>query len=114
MDFALDESQRDLQAWARRLAEDEPRPYAARWDEEEGFSERSLDAMASSGLLGLTVPTTSGRQGAGVLEACLVLEGFARGWLASAVVAQMFLNGPPRAIATLSPRLRAMPTGASR
>ena len=101
MDLELSQPQRDLQATAQRLAEDELRPHAARWDEQEEFPERSLEAMAGSGLLGLTVPTAFGGQGAGVLEACLVLEEFARGCLASAVVAQMFLNGPPRAIATL-------------
>lgn len=97
--FELSPAQEVLRATARDLADNELRPHAARWDEEETFPERSLTAMQRSGLLGLTVPTAYGGRGLGVLEACLVLEELARGCMASALIAQMFLNGPPRALA---------------
>ncbi|MEA2382909.1 MAG: hypothetical protein QOH72_2880 [Solirubrobacteraceae bacterium] len=99
--FALSPGQEALRERARRLAAEELRPHAARWDAEEVFPERSLEAMRRSGLLGLTVPRRYGGEGLGTFEACLVLEELARGCMASAMVAQMFLNGPPRALAVL-------------
>lgn len=101
MDFELTTQQQALRDRARALSDVELRPHAARWDEEEIFPERSFEAMADAGLLGLTVPPEYGGQGLGVLEACIVLEELAHGCLASAMIAQMFLNGPPRALATL-------------
>jgi alkylation response protein AidB-like acyl-CoA dehydrogenase len=99
--FELTAEQVDLRDRARRLAEVELRPHAAHWDEAEVFPERSYEALRESGLLALTVPTEYGGHGSGFLEACIVLEELARGCMASALVAQMFLNGPPRAIARL-------------
>lgn len=100
MDMTLTAEQDALREEARGVAA-QLAPDAARWDDEERFPESSLTTMADSGLLGATVPVEHGGGGMGVFEACLVLEELARGCLASAVVAQMFLNGPPRAIATL-------------
>jgi alkylation response protein AidB-like acyl-CoA dehydrogenase len=100
MDFTLTAVQEALRDRARALA-DELRPAAARWDAEEVFPEPSFAALQASGLLGTTVPEAHGGAGHGVLEACLILEELARGCLSSALVAQMFLNGPPRAIARL-------------
>jgi alkylation response protein AidB-like acyl-CoA dehydrogenase len=99
--FDLSAGQAALRERARRVAEDELRPNAARWDDEEVFPEASLEALRRSGLLALTVPAQYGGDGAGTFEACLVLEELARGCMASAMVAQMFLNGPPRALAVL-------------
>jgi alkylation response protein AidB-like acyl-CoA dehydrogenase len=99
--FALSEEQEALRERARRLAEEELRPHAARWDAEEAFPEPSLEALRRSGLLGLTVPARYGGDGLGTFEACLVLEELARGCMATAMIAQMFLNGPPRALAVL-------------
>ncbi|MDP9459133.1 MAG: acyl-CoA/acyl-ACP dehydrogenase [Actinomycetota bacterium] len=98
--FELTEEQRELQSLAREVAA-AVRPQAAHWDEQETFPESSLDALCSSGLLGLTVPVEHGGRGQGVFEACLVLEELAGGCMATAIVAQMFLNGPPRALAVL-------------
>jgi alkylation response protein AidB-like acyl-CoA dehydrogenase len=99
--FELTAEQAELRDRARRLAEEELRPSAARWDAEEAFPELSLDAMRQAGLLGLTVPERYGGGGLGTFEACVVLEELARGCMASAIVAQMFLNGPPRALAVV-------------
>ena len=98
--FDLDDEHRDLQERARRVA-DAVRPMARHWDEAETFPETSLDALRSSGLLALTVPVEHGGHGKGVFEACLVLEEIAAGCMATAIVAQMFLNGPPRALAVV-------------
>ncbi|MCZ2857846.1 acyl-CoA dehydrogenase family protein [Blastococcus sp. VKM Ac-2987] len=109
--FELDDEQRELQGLAREVAA-AVRPQARRWDEEESFPETSLDVLRSSGLLGLTVPVEHGGRGKGVFEACLVLEEIAAGCMATAIVAQMFLNGPPRALAvvgTAEQRERLLP-----
>jgi alkylation response protein AidB-like acyl-CoA dehydrogenase len=76
-------------------------PEAARGDREETFPEPSFARIRDAGLLGLTVPVAYGGDGLGVREACVVLEELAVGCMSSAMVAQLYLNGPPRAIATL-------------
>lgn len=97
----LTDEQRELQRTARALAETELRPHAGHWDETEEFPERSWELLHSAGLLGLTMPAEYGGRGAGVLDACVVLEEIARGCLASAMALQMNVNGPPRAILKL-------------
>jgi alkylation response protein AidB-like acyl-CoA dehydrogenase len=76
-------------------------PEAARWDEEEIFPESSFARLRDAGLFGLTVPKELGGEGRGVLEACIVLEELAATCLSSALIVQMYVNGPARAIATL-------------
>ena len=76
-------------------------PDAAGWDEQEVFPEPSWERMRANGLLGLTVPVEYGGEGRGVLEACVVLEELAATCMSSAMVAQMYLNGPPRAVLAL-------------
>lgn len=95
----LSSTDEELRGRARRFAADELLPHAAGWDEREEFPERSYQAMRREGFVGLTVPEEHGGQGRGVLEACLVLEEFARACLASAMTLQMNVNGPPRFIA---------------
>lgn len=91
--------QAELRRRARELAERELAPYAARWDENEEFPERSYQKLREHGLVGLTVAEEYGGRGLGVFEACLVLEEVARGCMASAMTLQMNLNGPPRVVA---------------
>lgn len=74
---------------------------ARRWDDEEVFPESSWIRMRDAGLLGLTVPKQYGGEGLGVLEACIVLEELSVTCMSSAMVAQMYLNGPPRAVLAL-------------
>ncbi|MFY9487422.1 MAG: acyl-CoA dehydrogenase family protein, partial [Solirubrobacterales bacterium] len=76
-------------------------PDAARWDREEIFAEASWERMRDAGLLGLTVPSQYGGEGRGVLDACVVLEELAVTCMSSAMAAQMYLNGPPRAVLAL-------------
>ncbi|WP_354700899.1 Acryloyl-CoA reductase (NADH) [Paraconexibacter sp. AEG42_29] len=89
---------------------------AARWDDEERFPESSLDALRAAGLTGLTVPLEHGGEGLGVGDACAVLEELATACVSSAMVAQLYLNGPPRALATLgtaAQRARYLPGAVS-
>lgn len=93
--------QDELRRRARRVAEEELAPYAAGWDAEERFPDRSWRAMGENGLIGLCTPTEYGGGGHGVAEACVVLEELARGCVASAQLLQLNLNGPGRVIARL-------------
>jgi len=91
-------------------------PDAARWDREEAFPEPSWARMRDAGLLGLTVPVAFGGEGLGVVAACAVLEELATACMSSAMVAQLYLNGPPRAIDVLGTdeqRARFLPGAAS-
>src|SRR5439155_3842059 len=99
VDFTLTDEQRELRRATRDLAEKEFRPRAARWDENEEFPTENLEILARQALLGLAVPEKYGGLGLGDIESALVLEQIARVCLSTAVVCQLFLNGPPRAIA---------------
>jgi len=99
VDLTLTDEQRSLRLATRELAEKEFRPRAARWDENEEFPSENLEILARQGLAGLAVPEKYGGLGLGDLESALVLEQIARVCLSTAVVCQLFLNGPPRAIA---------------
>src|SRR5919108_4695928 len=99
MDLTLSDEQEALRAAAAELADREFRPRASRWDENEEFPEENWKILADAGLCGLTVPETFGGLGLGDLEAGIVLEEIARACLSTAVLLQLFLNGPPRGIA---------------
>jgi len=95
----LTETQEALRAQAQELTEREFRPRAQRWDENEEFPEENWKILADQGLCGLTVPESYGGLGQGDFEGVLVLEEIARHCLTTAVLLQLFLNGPPRGIA---------------
>lgn len=97
----LTAEQRGLVETARDLADRELRPWAATWDEEERFPQRSYELLRESGLLGACVPEAYGGRGGSVLEGCLIVEQLARACVASAMIAQAFLNGPWRAVHVL-------------
>lgn len=95
----LDQEQANLFERARKLAVLELAPRAAQVDRDAAFPFHSLQAFASEGLTGMTVPKAYGGRGMGVLEACLALEGVAYGCMASAMALQLNVNGPSRVIA---------------
>jgi alkylation response protein AidB-like acyl-CoA dehydrogenase len=97
----LTPDQRELVERARRVADEELRPWASHWDENEEFPLRSYEILRESGLLGTCVPAEFGGGGRTVFEGCLIVEQLARACVASAMVAQAFLNGPWRAIHVL-------------
>jgi alkylation response protein AidB-like acyl-CoA dehydrogenase len=99
MDFSLSESQLALRDAARELAEREFRPRASRWDENEEFPEENWKILADQALLGLTVPERYAGLGLGDLDGAVVLEEIAKACLSTAVLCQLFLNGPSRGIA---------------
>jgi len=98
MNFQLTEAQKELRALAAELAEREFRPRASRWDENEEYPEENLVILAKQGFTGITVPEEYGGLGLGDIEAALVLEELGAVCLSTAVLCQLHLNGPPRAI----------------
>jgi alkylation response protein AidB-like acyl-CoA dehydrogenase len=99
VDFQLSEQQRELRALAAEVADREFRPRASRWDENEEYPEENLKILGKNGFTAVTVPERFGGLGLGDVEAALVLEEVASACLSTAVLCQLHLNGPPRAIA---------------
>lgn len=98
MDLELSEAQRELRNLAAEVAEREFRPRAARWDENEEFPQENLELLGKYGFTAVTIPERFGGLGLGDLEASLVLEQIGSVCLSTAVLCQLHLNGPPRAI----------------
>ena len=102
MDFALDESQRQLQASARKFARAEmPAIAAACEQKEEPVPAAMLLRLAELGFLGVNLPQRFGGQGLSHLDALLVLEEFAQISTASAFPLFEANVGPVQAIARL-------------
>jgi alkylation response protein AidB-like acyl-CoA dehydrogenase len=68
----------ELQARARRFADDVVRPVAARIDSDGEYPWDVVREMTSAGFMGMTIPRAYGGQGRSLLEACLVIEQLAR------------------------------------
>ena len=99
MNFALDETQRQLQDAARRFAREQMTVAAERLEAEDvPLSAEGRRQYAEMGFLGINVAERYGGQGLGNLEALLVLEEFAK--VSSAVAFPIFESsvGPVRAI----------------
>ena len=99
--FQLDPELESFRDEARKLAERAFSAKAAYWDEEEIYPMENLKLLAELGYLGLVIPEEYGGSGAPVIQGTLVLEEFARVCFNTALLAQMGLNGPSRAITVL-------------
>ncbi len=97
MDFSLSEDQTAVQALARRIVEDLVTPDTLRAaDEGADHVDRTLwRALASAGLLGISLPEALGGGGCGLLEQCLVLEELGRGVAPVPVLASIVLGAAP-------------------
>ena len=78
MDFQLSTEQRDIQQLVRSIAQDRLKPLATRWDTTHEFPWDSINALASAGVLGLTIPQQYGGAGCSWFEAVLAIEEVAR------------------------------------
>jgi alkylation response protein AidB-like acyl-CoA dehydrogenase len=78
MDFQLTPEQRDIQQLVRTLAQKDLMPLAARWDRTHEFPWESMRALASAGVLGLTIPEQYGGAGGSWFEAVLAMDEVAR------------------------------------
>lgn len=78
MDFKLTEDQRAIVDMARKFADEEMAPHAARWDEEHIFPEDVLKKAAELGFAGIYVGEEHGGVGLTRVEAALIFEQLAR------------------------------------
>ena len=90
-----------FRAEARKLADKAFREKAAHWDEREVFPAENRDLLARLGYLGMVIPGRYGGAGAPVIQGAAFLEEIARVRFNTALVCQLALNGPTRAIAVL-------------
>ena len=75
---ALSQSQQDLVARARHLAQEVIAPRAAEIDRTEAYPWENVRALKDAGFFGMTIPEAYGGAGLGYLEACLVIEEMAK------------------------------------
>lgn len=90
--------QAELRALAREVAQRDLAPNAQHWDETEEFPHKSWQALKAAGLFGITIGEAYGGAGLGDIESTIVLEELARADVSSAILTQLVMNGPPRAI----------------
>ena len=74
MNFDLTAEQRRWRDVARDFAQNEIRPRAEQLDREQKFPYDIVSAMASLGLMGLTLPEEYGGSGGDFVGYCLALE----------------------------------------
>ena len=78
MDFELTPEQREIQALARELGQEEIEPHAGEWDRLHGFPRELLARLGALGLMGVCVPEQYGGAGADFISYILVLEQLSR------------------------------------
>jgi isovaleryl-CoA dehydrogenase len=76
--FDLDSDQRMILDQADRFGRNELYPLSERMDADEWWPEDAFPKIGENGLFGVTVPQEYGGAGLGLLDAGLVLQGFAR------------------------------------
>lgn len=81
----LTPAQRRLTALARQIGEGTAAPAAAQTDREARWPREAMRGLGEAGLLGLTVPTTAGGHGEGLLTLALVGEELARSCASTAL-----------------------------
>jgi alkylation response protein AidB-like acyl-CoA dehydrogenase len=78
MMFDLPPAAKELQAVARRLADEVIAPRAAEIDRAEAYPWNNVDALREAGLLGYTIPKAHGGAGGSFLDAVVIIEEMAR------------------------------------
>jgi len=99
--FQLDPELESFRQEARKMAERAFAAKAAYWDEEEIYPAENLKLLAELGYLGLVIPEAYGGSGAPIIQGTILLEEIARVCFNTALVAQVGINGPSRAITIL-------------
>lgn len=79
MTLSFTPRQRELQALARRIADEDVRPHAADVDLNERYPVEGLAALAKAGFCGISIPREFGGMAADAVAACLVIEEISRG-----------------------------------
>lgn len=91
----------EFRAAVRKFAVDAFAAKAAYWDEKEEFPQENRDLLAKLGYLGLVIPEQYGGSGLSILHATVFLEEISRVCFNTALVCQIAINGPSRAIEIL-------------
>ncbi|HZQ83536.1 MAG TPA: acyl-CoA dehydrogenase family protein [Acidimicrobiales bacterium] len=78
MDFDLPDELQELQATARRLAQDKVKPRAREIDDTGEYPQDLFEIFRDAGLLGLCIPTEYGGAGAGILGLTIAIEEVAK------------------------------------
>lgn len=99
--FRLDAETESFRDEIRRLAERAFRAKAAHWDEKEEYPTENRELLAQLGYLGMVIPEAYGGAGAPIVQGSVMLEEIARVCFNTALIAQLAINGPSRAIAVL-------------
>jgi butyryl-CoA dehydrogenase len=95
----------DLEAFRQEVRKTAERAFSAKaayWDEKEEFPTENRDLLAKLGYLGMVIPEAYGGSGAQVIQGTILLEEVARVCFNTALVTQLALNGPSRAIEILA------------
>lgn len=100
--FQLDSELEEFRQEVRKFAEKAFKEKAAYWDEEEAFPQENRDLLAQLGYLGLVIPEQYGGSGAPIIQATIFLEEVARVCFNTALICQLAINGPSRAIEVLA------------
>ncbi len=98
MTDALTAEQRNLQSRARALAQSVIAPRAAAVDRDEQYPWDNVAALNEAGFMGMTMPREYGGQGAGFLDAVLIIDELAR---ACGVTARIAVEANMGAIAAI-------------
>lgn len=100
--FQLDSELEEFRQEVRKFAEKAFKEKAAYWDEEEAFPQENKELLAKLGYLGLVIPEQYGGSGAPIIQATIFLEEVARVCFNTALICQLAINGPSRAIEVLA------------
>jgi butyryl-CoA dehydrogenase len=85
MDYFLTDDQKQVQALARRIAEEKVVPVRAELDEKEEFPWDIMKVCAETGLFGVSIPEEYGGMGGGTFENCIVVEELSKACLGVSV-----------------------------
>ncbi|MCD6352807.1 MAG: acyl-CoA dehydrogenase family protein [Proteobacteria bacterium] len=91
MNYFLTEEQKEIQALARKIAEEKILPIRAELDEKEEFPREILNILGETGLSGVYIAEEYGGFGKGIFELCLIIEQLSR--FCTAVAVSYAANG---------------------
>jgi len=91
MDYFLTEEQKEIQALAKKIAEEKVLPARAELDEKETFPREILNILGETGLSGVYIAEKYGGFGKGIFELCLIIEQLSR--FCTAVAVSYAANG---------------------
>jgi alkylation response protein AidB-like acyl-CoA dehydrogenase len=81
VEYFLTETQREILALTREIAEREIVPVRSKLDEEEIFPREIVRTLGEAGLMGIFVPEEYGGVGSSMMDLCLVTEELSRALL---------------------------------